>query len=94
MKHNVFQFRDTYWVQQTGTAMGAPPAPMYATLYFYIHEENIINQYNKNICFYGRYIDDGFGIWCYNMEKNWDSFIANFNKFGKLEWDFSRLTKN
>ena len=34
MQHNVFTFDSCFWVQLTGTAMGTPPAPTYATIYF------------------------------------------------------------
>jgi hypothetical protein len=57
MTHDVFKFGDTFWVQLSGTAMGAPPAPNYATLYFPQH---------LNLLYYGRYIDDGLGIWIRN----------------------------
>ena len=98
MYHNVFKFGDTCWVQLTGTAMGTPPAPMYATLYFAIHEYNVIP---KTIClpFYRRYIDDGFGIWDppiafdeSTTTSHWNKFINDINNFGKLKWSFSSLT--
>ncbi len=64
MKHNFFNFGDTSWLQLTGTAMGTPPAPMYATLYFGIHEkETILRKYGRFFLLYKRYIDDVFGIW-------------------------------
>ena len=37
MTNNVFQFGDTFWLQKVGTAMGAPPATPWATIFFGIH---------------------------------------------------------
>ena len=31
---NIVQFSNKYFIQQCGTAMGTPPAPTYATIYF------------------------------------------------------------
>lgn len=105
MKNNIFRFGDTHWQQQSGTAMGTPPAPTYATLYYAIHERTIIPKFSS-LLFYCRYIDDGLGIWVppppsaqsnqplLSSEeitdlRSWIAFQAAVNNFGKLRWTFS-----
>lgn len=93
MTHCVFQFGPDFFVQLTGTAMGAPPAPMYATMYFAVHENNIIQKYHPHLQFYRRYIDDGFGIWIANESDDiFKQFQQDMDKFGRLRWEFSPLT--
>ena len=92
MRHNIFKFGDTYWLQTSGTAMGTPPAPTYSTLYFAIHETKIIPTFPQ-ISFYRRYIDDCFIIWVPTStnpiedHKSYNSFISLMNKFGTLKWN-------
>eukprot|EP00957_Ditylum_brightwellii_P104861 7992072-Ditylum_brightwellii.AAC.1 len=31
MENNIISFDNSFWLQEKGTAMGAPPAPQYAT---------------------------------------------------------------
>lgn len=40
--HNIFKFGDSHWQQKKGTAMCTQPAPSYATLFFGIHEIDIL----------------------------------------------------
>ena len=104
MKNNIFKFGDTFWLQLTGTAMGTPPAPAWATLYFAILEYTLIPTFPE-IENYFRYIDDGQGIWTplyANDNERWDQFKTAFNNFGSdhpffqqnhalspLQWEFS-----
>lgn len=90
MRHNVFRFGDTYWLQMSGTAMGTPPAPMYATLYFAILELDHLPK-EPNLFFYRRYIDDGIGIWLPSNVNSWTHFRDSFNSLCSLEWEFSPL---
>ena len=98
MIHNVFRFGDTYWLQLFGTAMGTPPAPMYATLYFGILEQKLIPKF-LSCLFYNRFIDDGFGIWVppagspSEQLEQWQLFREEFNAAAPtLQWTFSELS--
>jgi hypothetical protein len=92
MTNNVFSFGDTYWLQLTGTAMGTPPAPSYATIVYAIHESTLLSRYHNNLFFYKRYIDDVFGIWIPDNsvspdanERLWSNFCIDMNH-NRLQW--------
>jgi len=78
MNYNVFKFGDTFWLQIAGTAMGGPPAPNYATLYFAIWEVTIVPTFPE-LEFYERYINDGFSIWKPLFPNN-DAYLALFKE--------------
>ena len=97
MTNNVFRFGDTHWHQLTGTAMGTPPAPPYATLYYAIHEETFYNEFKDNLFYYKRFIDDIFGIWYINDHisdaSTWQRFCQRLNDFG-LKWEVSERQRS
>ncbi|CAB9503752.1 Reverse transcriptase (RNA-dependent DNA polymerase) [Seminavis robusta] len=99
MEWSFFHFGDTTWRQLKGTAMGAPPAPPYATIYFAILESILLRSFMDSLAvlqLYRRYIDDVFGIWHCRMEDNqllWEGFqkAMNNNEY-KLHWEFTALS--
>jgi hypothetical protein len=98
MRNNIFRFGDTFWHQQQGTAMGTPPAPPYATLYFGIHELKIVPRFASSLKSYSRYIDDVLGAWTHDADpavdrQNYLDFETSMNSFGKLRWTFTPLQK-
>ena len=64
MTMNIFTFGDLTLKQLNETAMGTPPAPPYATIYYRIHEEKFLPHHAQRVIFYRRFIDDVIGIWC------------------------------
>lgn len=91
MTNNIFKFGDTFWWQISGTAMGTPLAPSYATLYFAIHELTFIHRYPE-LLYYRRYLDDTICLWKHPTP---DEIIARFytdmNNYGKLRWTSTPL---
>ena len=63
MKNNIIKFGDVYKKQISGTAMGKPPAPPWATIYKGIHEDGYVPQWTYCIKLIRRFIDDGCAIW-------------------------------
>ena len=94
MDNNIFEFGDTVWHQRTGMAMGTPPAPSYATLYYAIHENEFVPSF-PNLLFYRRYIDDVFGIWKTEIDRTdlpeWTR-LANTMPYHDLKWDVNPLS--
>jgi hypothetical protein len=90
MKHNIFTFADTFWLQLSGTAMGTPVACTYAMLSFGHYENTkLLPELNSNLYYYRRYIDDVLVIWIpdqHNNEARWEHFTATLNNWGSLWW--------
>ena len=90
MKFNVFTFANTYWLQIAGTAMGTPTACSYATVSFGHYENNtILKEFNQNLLYHKRYIDDVIGIWLpprQNKTLTWNNFKKCLNGWGTLRW--------
>ena len=96
MRNNVFQFGDTFWLQTSGTAMGTPPAPPYANLFYAIHENRFVRKYPQ-LALYKRFIDDIFGIWVPVSDpsddaKQWAAFKNDANAYHGMIWEFIERT--
>lgn len=98
MRNNVFTFGNMTFKQLNGTAMGTPPAPPYATLYYSVYEDSFLPEYQDSLLIYKRFIDDVIGIWLCdpNHEANeirWQMFKDSMNSGRGLQWEFSELSK-
>ena len=92
MEHNVFKFGDLWFHQTSGTAMGTSVAPIYALLYYGIHENTtLLPRFQSKIVYYRRFIDDILVIWRLhpNQLNSKNAIISCFQDcfpFGKLQW--------
>ena len=79
MINNVFQFGDTDWLQKVRTAMGAQPAPPWATIFFGIHKEAVLAHFGDMLQLYHCFIDNFLDIWIVNPDpakdhRQWTAF--------------------
>jgi hypothetical protein len=72
MCNNFFTFGDTTWIHNDGTAMGTPPAPSYATIYYGIHEDTLLAEFEVNPWEYSRFIDDVASGWIAGTDPVYD----------------------
>ena len=99
MRRCTFKFGDTFWRQLSGTAMGTPPAPPYATIYFGLHEQKFLRKHRTKLLFYRRFIDDVIGIWrCdegerFDSNREWDAFLRDMDSAQGLRWETNSPAK-
>lgn len=79
---NLFKFKDNYYVQKTGTAMGVIPGPSYANLFVYMLFRELINSFlqTKKLHFYRRQLDD---IVCLGTKQNLQELQNKMNSLCK-----------
>uniref|UniRef100_A0A8C5QN04 GIY-YIG domain-containing protein n=1 Tax=Leptobrachium leishanense TaxID=445787 RepID=A0A8C5QN04_9ANUR len=66
LTHNFFGFQNKFYLQKTGTAMGAKFAPGYANIFVAHWEQEVIwenNPFRANLALWRRFIDDIFIVW-------------------------------
>jgi hypothetical protein len=90
LEKNYFQFKDKFYLQTSGTAMGTKMAPSYANLYMGRIEEKFLKQQPSTPLCWFRYIDDIFIIWTHGPELL-ENFLKNLNNFCPLKftWETS-----
>ena len=91
-RNNYFKFGDTFWKQISGTAMGTPPAPPWATIFYALYENELVPRWQSRIPFYKRFIDDVIGIWLSHPDPDedrrlWNAFELDMNQWHGLKWD-------
>ena len=94
MQNNIFKFGTTWWQQLDGTAMGTPCACIYATLFFGLHERQLLlTKYKENLLLYKRQIDDIFIVWVPTSPNNieWTHFVQDLNCCSSLSWETETL---
>jgi hypothetical protein len=92
MTNNIFSFGDTFWLQNSGTAMGTSCACLYATLYCALHErQTVLPQFGSSLLYFKRFIDDVIGVWI-GSDDDWKLFQTSLN-FGALKWTFTPLSQ-
>jgi hypothetical protein len=90
-----FRFGDSFFHQEDGTAMGAPPAPSFAMLYYGVHEQfTLLPTFQDNLAYYGRYSDNGLGIWICDPDPEIDSLCwDSFQQHTHLEYLYVTLRR-
>ena len=96
--NNIFQCRDTHWLQKVGTAKGALPALHWDTIFFSIYKEAILAKFKDTLQLYCRFIDNIVGIWLVDTNPaedhpKWTAFTSLMKYYYSLEWIFKESLK-
>ena len=76
---NIFKYKNTFYKQIKGIAMGSKCGVSVANIFLYVFERSFLQIHKPSILFYKRYIDDIFII----LRKNFEIGLL-LNSFGSL----------
>ena len=80
LENNCFDFNGETFLQTTGTAMGSPMAPSYASLFMGKFKEDFINSISPKPDVWLRFLDDIVMVWNGSFE-NLNCFLDSINNF-------------
>ena len=63
MKNNIFHFGDIHWLQLKVTAMGTPPAPTYATIFYNFFKLLFLEIFGNILILYRQFIVNLLVLW-------------------------------
>ena len=86
LNNNIFKFKDKYYLQKSGTAMGTRMAPSYAIIYMASVEEDLLARAILKPSMWIRYIDDIFFIWKHG-EEELKRFVEFLNGGGTVQYN-------
>jgi hypothetical protein len=80
MKNAIVEYNGEYYIQRIGTAMGTPVAVIFAQIFMYDLEREIVREYTDNgtLLYYKRFIDDILTL--FTSEKMSKEFWSKYNK--------------
>ena len=83
---------NSHWLKLKGTAIGTPPAPTYATVFYDVFEFFLPKIFGNNLLLYRLFIDDELVLWKrYNEECDASDLRALKKKIQEwygMEWTF------
>ena len=92
LKNNIFRVGGSQWLQLKGTAIGTPPAPTYATVFYGVFEFFLLEIFGNNLLLYRQFIDDVLVLWKkYNEEHDVEeirAFQDTKQEWYGVEWTF------
>eukprot|EP00956_Cyclotella_meneghiniana_P026393 scaffold56907_cov38-Cyclotella_meneghiniana.AAC.5 len=79
--------------------MGTPPAPAWATIFYALHEKDMVPRWSSNILFYKRFVGDVIGIWLTDPDPEkdrelWNAFCKDMDSWHGMKWDCNKPTNS
>ena len=96
LTHNYFLFKDEFFLQVKGTAMGTRMVPQYANLFMADLENTVLEKSDEKPELYGPFIDDICTLWVHGIDEL-TRFAEEFTRQNpsiRLTVEYSRNDRN